>query len=575
MLLFVSTSAPSPSVARIRWARDLLFHLAGLLTANVGLALWMTGVAVSLSLAITYFGLIVALGTLLGCRWFARVERRRAGIVLGAPIAERYAPQEDGRWSARLRALIGEPTTWRDFAWTGLAGIIGMTLTSVALTLWGLVLGFVTLPAWYWALPDGAELGILNIDTLALAFAATAAGLALVPVAGWIVRGLTVVELAWMRWLLAPRTAAAGAASGGRPADRQPVGLPGSLDRREADAAAAGPPLALPLPLHVAFSLLIGLVMAILWAATGYGYFWPVWIWQALALSIALDVIVLRAQARRSDPERWLWLHGELSATIAAYLVGIWALSGFGIFWPFFPALGLAILWAVHALIVYRDRLPLRAREQQLVERVDVLTRTRQGALDVQAAELRRIERDLHDGAQARLVALTMQLGRAEERVADQPEVAELLRRARADAGLTIAELRDLARGIAPPILADRGLAAAIEALGRRSAIPVTVDADPGQRPLPVVETAAYFVVAEALTNVATHGCRAAARVRVQRDGDDLVIEIADDGPGGADPDGGGLTGLRHRVEALDGTLTVTSPPGGGATIRAELPCGP
>jgi signal transduction histidine kinase len=258
-----------------------------------------------------------------------------------------------------------------------------------------------------------------------------------------------------------------------------------------------------------------------------------------------------------------------------ALLVSIWAVTGGGTFWPFFSILGLGIVFAVHAIIVHRDRLPLRAREQALVERVDVLTRTRKGALDVQAAELRRIERDLHDGAQARLVSLTMQLGRAEERVADQPELAALLRGAREDAGLAIAELRDLARGIAPPILADRGLAAAIEALGRRSAMPVTVDADPDQRPLPVVETAAYFVVAEALTNVAKHGRGAPARVRVQRVGDDLVIDVADDGPGGADPDGGGLTGLRHRVEALDGTLTVTSPPGGGTIVRAELPCGP
>ena len=103
----------------------------------------------------------------------------------------------------------------------------------------------------------------------------------------------------------------------------------------------------------------------------------------------------------------------------------------------------------------------------------------------MQAAELRRIERDLHDGAQARLVALSMQLGRAEERLADQPEVAELVRRARGEAGAAIAELRDLARGIAPPVLADRGLAAAVEALGRRAAIPVEVDADLAERPLP------------------------------------------------------------------------------------------
>jgi signal transduction histidine kinase len=105
--------------------------------------------------------------------------------------------------------------------------------------------------------------------------------------------------------------------------------------------------------------------------------------------------------------------------------------------------------------------------------------------------------------------------------------------------------------------------------------MPVTVDADPDERPLPVVETAAYFVAAEALTNVAKHAAGAAARVVVQRAGDRLVVEVADDGPGGADPGGGGLTGLRHRVEALDGRLTVTSPAGGGTTVRAELPCGP
>ena len=570
MLLFVSAAAPSlPVPLRIRWWRDLLFHVAGLLTANVGFVLWVTGVSLSLSLAITFFGLIVALGTLLACRWFARVERRRAGIVLGAPIAERYPPAADARWTARLHQLIGDPTTWRDFAWTGLAGVVATTLSGLAVTLWGLVLAFVTLPAWYWALPAGADVGIWEIDTLPRALALAAVGVALVPPAGWIVRSLTVVELAWMRWLLSPRagdSTQATAYGGAVASTAQPA-----AEQRD------GPPIALPLPLHVSFALLIGLVVFIIWAATGLGYFWPVWVWQGLALSVALDVVALRAQTGRRGPERWLRLHGELAATISIYLVVLWLLAGGRTFWPFWPALSLAIVWAVHALIVYRDRLPLRAREQALVERVDVLTRTRQGALNVQAAELRRIERDLHDGAQARLVALTMQLGRAEERVADQPEVAALLRAAREDAGLAIAELRDLARGIAPPILADRGLTAAIEALGRRSAIPVTVDADPDQRPLPVVETAAYFVVAEALTNVAKHAGGATARVRVERSasGEDLVLEIADDGPGGADADGGGLSGLRARVEALDGTLTVTSPPGGGTVVRAELPCGP
>ncbi len=152
----------------------------------------------------------------------------------------------------------------------------------------------------------------------------------------------------------------------------------------------------------------------------------------------------------------------------------------------------------------------------------------------MQAAELRRIERDLHDGAQARLVALSMQLGRAEERLEDQPEVAELVRAARGEAGAAIKELRDLARGIAPPVLADRGLVAAVESLGQRSAVPVTVEAKIERRLPPVVETAAYFVVAEALTNVAKHAPSASARVVLTERDDRLLVEVADDGPGGA-----------------------------------------
>jgi signal transduction histidine kinase len=165
-----------------------------------------------------------------------------------------------------------------------------------------------------------------------------------------------------------------------------------------------------------------------------------------------------------------------------------------------------------------------------------------------------------------------MQLGRAEERLEQQPDVAELVRQARGEASAAIAELRDLARGIAPPVLADRGLAAAVEALGHRSAIPVTVDVELDRRPVPVIETAAYFVVAESLTNAAKHAGGAPAHVRIRRDGEAMRVDVSDEGPGGADPDGGGLTGLRHRVEALDGTLEVTSPPGAGTTIRAVLP---
>jgi signal transduction histidine kinase len=206
---------------------------------------------------------------------------------------------------------------------------------------------------------------------------------------------------------------------------------------------------------------------------------------------------------------------------------------------------------------------------------VDVLEATRSGAVDAQDAELRRIERDLHDGAQARLVALGMSLGLAEQKLASDPEGAQqLVAEARVGVGEALQELRDLARGIHPPVLADRGLGAALAALADRSALPVTVSVHLEERLPPAVESAAYFVVAEAIANAAKHSGASRIAVEVSRRGDVLEVGIEDDGAGGADPAGGGLTGLRRRVEALDGTLAVTSPRGGPTTVRAELPCG-
>jgi len=334
------------------------------------------------------------------------------------------------------------------------------------------------------------------------------------------------------------------------------------------------------LALHGAIAVMVGVLVTIVWVATGAGYFWPMWVWFGLLTTVAVHALGRRGIDVLEQRERPLTFHVELTAFLVAIELIVWAMSGGGSFWPIWPITALGALLGVHALIVNRELLP-SLRERELTERVDVLTRTRRGALDVQAAELRRIERDLHDGAQARLVALSMQLGRAEDRLDDRPEIAALVRQARSEAGAAIKELRDLARGIAPPVLADRGLVAAVEALGQRAAIPVAVDAQVSRRLSPVVETAAYFVVAESLTNVAKHAPSASARVTLADRDETLVVEIADDGPGGAaesDRSTGtratGLSGLRRRVEALDGTLRVTSPEGVGTAIRAELPCG-
>ena len=404
-----------------RWGRDLAFHAAGLVMSIAGFTLWVTGVSVTLGVAVTIVGLLSALVFFWAFRWFARIERHRAALVLGAPIPERYRRGEPGAsWFARLRAAAADPATWKDFAWTGFGSVLSFALSTAVVSLWGSILYLVSLPIWFWAPNPPQSLGPLDFDTLPRALAAAGAGVLLIPVGGLLMRGLTRIELAAMVPLLRP------------------------------------------------------------------------------------------------------------------------------------------------------------PRGEELAERVDVLTTTRAGAVDAQAAELQRIERDLHDGAQARLVALAMSLGMAEEKLDSDPAQArELLAEARGEARTALTELRDLARGIHPPILADRGLEAAITSIAARSPLAVTIEADLPRRPPAAVEGATYFVVAEALANATKHSDASALLVRLAlRDGT-LVVEVADDGRGGADPQGSGLLGLRRRVEALDGTLSVVSPAGGGTTLRAEIPCGP
>jgi signal transduction histidine kinase len=212
-----------------------------------------------------------------------------------------------------------------------------------------------------------------------------------------------------------------------------------------------------------------------------------------------------------------------------------------------------------------------------LAARVTELERSRERVVDAAEAERRRIERDLHDGAQQRLVALAMELGRAKSKLADDVDAArELVEQAHAEAKAALTELRDLVRGVHPPVLTDRGLDAALSGLAARCAVPVGVQVEVPVRPKPAVEAVAYFVVAEALTNVAKHSRATRATVVVEGQGypGTLHIVISDDGIGGADPRGAGLAGLADRVSGVDGRLTVESPPGGPTIISAVLPCG-
>ncbi|GIJ24659.1 sensor histidine kinase [Micromonospora lutea] len=221
-------------------------------------------------------------------------------------------------------------------------------------------------------------------------------------------------------------------------------------------------------------------------------------------------------------------------------------------------------------------RLLTSPRDVDTSLRIAELTATRAAALDAHAVELRRIERSLHDGAQNRLVAVTVLLGAARRALARDPARAEeILDRAHESAELALAELRTVVRGILPPVLDDRGLTAALDGLAAGCGVPCTVDVDVRGRCAASVEATAYFVVAEALTNVARHSGAGTAAVTVHRNADRLHVSVVDDGRGGADEgNGSGIGGIRRRVDAHDGRFTLTSPPGGPTTLLVELPCG-
>ena len=213
--------------------------------------------------------------------------------------------------------------------------------------------------------------------------------------------------------------------------------------------------------------------------------------------------------------------------------------------------------------------------EAELRARVEELERSRRLLVDAGLSERRRLERDLHDGAQQRLVALSLQLGLVASQLDKDPTAAkQLLDAAREESRAALEDLRELARGIHPAVLTDRGLAAALDALADRAPLPVEVGAVPRERLPGAVEAAAYFVVAESLTNVAKYARASHAEVRVAQENGYALIEVRDDGVGGADPAAGsGLRGLADRLAALDGRLEVVSAPGGGTTVRARIPC--
>ncbi|WP_412126249.1 sensor histidine kinase [Streptomyces subrutilus] len=312
---------------------------------------------------------------------------------------------------------------------------------------------------------------------------------------------------------------------------------------------------------HVLYSVVhfpwavFGFVVALVFWVCGWAYFlYPLWFWVFPAFT--------------DQPGLQLFQNDGHSVYLdSPARIAVTSLAGL--------ALTLATPWVLRALTTV-DRVLVGALlgPSRLDTRVTELESDRTVVVDTSAADLRRIERDLHDGAQARLAALAMDLGLAKERLAQDPRAAaRMVDEAHGEVKVALQELRDLARGIHPAVLTDRGLDAALSSVAARCAVPVRVAVDLPARPAQAIEGIAYFTVSELLQNVSRHAAARSASVDVWKSGERLLIQVADDGRGGAGPGAGsGLTGLTERLDAVDGVLVVDSPAGGGTTVTAELP---
>jgi signal transduction histidine kinase len=297
-----------------------------------------------------------------------------------------------------------------------------------------------------------------------------------------------------------------------------------------------------------------------------------------VALYVVLFVIVLVRlilRWRRTGRLERLQLTPVYVCGLLTFLLATAATAGAGdtAAWAVFSATALLPF----AFLVGLLRSHVARLDADLRARVLDLRASRARLVEASDTERRRLERNLHDGAQSRLVGLALLLGHARRRVETDPvETAQLLDRAMVELKASLSELRELARGIHPAVLTERGLEPALHALASRAPVPVRLETDGEQRLPAPVEAAAYFVIAEALANVAKYAQATAATVAVRRANGSVTVEVTDDGIGGADAaQGSGLRGLDDRVAALDGTLSLESPPGNGTRLRVEIPCGP
>jgi signal transduction histidine kinase len=530
--------------------RTLAFLLTAVPLGAVGVLVLIAGWTLTVLLAITPAVVPVLLGFRAVLGSLARAEASLANTLIGTSVRPPVTAAGGRNFWRRGYSVLWDPAFWRQQLYVLLRVLVGWTLAVLEVSLLATALGATAMPIYYrWSHPEIAN--GWPVDTLPRALLCVPAGVVLLFVGIWLLRPL--------------RTLFRGLATRLLGDDRVAAMTPAEARARRLHA----------LELHAGFFGLLNALLIVIWALTSRGYFWPVWTLLALGLPLAIHawVVLVRERpqvARRQRVPRALGYYEGVALSVSLFLVLVWAVTGRGYFWPVWPILGFAIGLAAQAFVVVVRR--VRRGE----ERIETLETSRAGAVDLQESELRRIERDLHDGAQARLVDVGMSLGLAEQKLRTDPGAAqELLAEARRGTHEALEELRDLARGIHPPMLTDRGLDAAVRSLVDRSPLDVHVDVELDGRPTPAVESAAYFVVAEAVANASKHAGanRLDIRIRPLDGADAIEVEVEDDGHGGADESGRGITGLRQRAQALDGTLAVSSPEGGPTVVRAVLPC--
>ena len=546
---------PLRPLADMQTYRTLLFLVTGIPLGALWLGMLLAGWTLTVAFAITPLVIVILLGFSAATALAGLAERAIARDLLGAPGGRPGRTAKTTGYWQRGAVVLKAAVFWKTQVYLLARFLLGLPMAAIELGLFAQGVFIATAPIHYrWQSQNGGEhgldFGIWLVDTLPEALLVAPVGLVLVIVAANLANPFAALWRGLSYALL-----------GGTMTEVDTAG-PSAADLRRA------------LAIHATVSGVLNGFLVLIWAlTTPGGYFWPIWTLLPLGLILAahawVTLLLVRPSVWPARLGRPLGIHAGISTLIVIFLTAIWAVTTPGeYFWPIWPALGLGIVVVLHLIIV------LMTPDRSAMEnRIEELTSTRAGAVDAQDAELRRIERDLHDGAQARLVALGMSLGMAEQRLDADPDAArQLLVEAKLGAREALEELRDLARGIHPPVLADRGLGAAVAALAARSPIEVSVSVV-GERPPAAVESAAYFVTAEALANATKHANAQHVEIRIVRRTDRLSVEVRDDGPGGADPSGAGLTGLRRRVEALDGRLIVNSPSGGPTVIRAELPC--